>query len=120
LLVNRTLVYAGLTATLAIFYFGSVLLLQGVFLAVTGEGQPQLVTVLSTLTIAALFSPVRSRLQRFIDRRFFRRKYDAARTLAAFAATVRDETNLARLSSHMVQVIDETMQPAQVSLWLRK
>jgi hypothetical protein len=120
LLVNRTLVYAALTATLGVLYFGSVVLLQGLFLTLTGEGQPQLVTVLSTLAIAALFSPVRSRLQHFIDRRFFRRKYDAARTLAAFGATLRDETNLTQLSAHMVQVIDETMQPAQVSLWLRQ
>jgi hypothetical protein len=119
LLVNRALVYAGLTATLGLLYFGSVLLLQAVFLTITGEGQPQLVTVLSTLAIAALFSPVRSRLQRFIDRRFFRKKYDAARTLAAFGATLRDQTNLAQLSTHMIQVVNETMQPAQVSLWLR-
>jgi hypothetical protein len=119
LLVNRTLVYAGLTATLGLLYFASVLLLQGVFLALTGEGQPQLVTVLSTLTIAALFSPVRSRLQAFIDRRFFRKKYDATRTLAAFGKTLRDETNLARLSQHMLRVVDETMQPAQVNLWLK-
>jgi hypothetical protein len=120
LLVNRTLVYAGLTATLAALYFGSVILLQNVFRALTGEGQPQLVTVLSTLAIAALFSPVRSRLQRFIDRRFFRRKYDAAQTLAAFGAALRDETNLGQLATHMVRVIDETMQPEQVSLWLRQ
>jgi hypothetical protein len=119
LLVNRTLVYAGLTGTLGVLYFGSVILLQNVFRAITGEGQPQLVTVLSTLAIAALFSPVRSRLQRFIDRRFFRKKYDAARTLAAFGATLRDQTNLAQLSTHMIQVVNETMQPAQVSLWLR-
>ena len=119
LLVNRTLVYAGLTATLAALYFGSVLLLQSLFLALTGEGQPQLVTVLSTLTIAALFSPIRGRLQRFIDRRFFRRKYDAAQTLAAFGATLRDETNLDDLSQHLERIIQETMQPAQVSLWLK-
>lgn len=120
LLINRTLVYAGLTATLAVLYFGTVLLLQTLFFGLTGEGQSQLVTVLSTLTIAALFSPVRSRLQRFIDRRFFRKKYDAAQTLAAFSATLRDETDLARLRVHMVQVIDEAMQPAQVSLWLKE
>jgi hypothetical protein len=120
LLVNRTLVYAGLTATLGVLYLASVLLLQGLFLTLTGEGQPQLVTVLSTLTIAALFLPVRGRLQAFIDRRFFRKKYDAARTLASFGATLRDETNLAQLRQHMLQVVDETMQPAQVSLWLRE
>ncbi len=120
LLVNRTLVYAALTATLGALYFGSVILLQSLLRALTGEDQPQLVTVLSTLAIAALFSPVRSRLQQFIDRRFFRKKYDAARTLAAFGATLRDETNLTALSNHMVHVIDETMQPAQVSLWLKQ
>lgn len=120
LLVNRTLVYGALTATLGVLYFASILLLQGIFFAFTGAQQTQLVTVLSTLAIAALFSPVRSRLQRFIDRRFFRRKYDAARTLAAFGATLRDETNLAQLATHMLRVIEETMQPAQVSLWLKQ
>ena len=119
LLVNRTLVFAGLTATLGALYFGSVVLLQGLFLALTGEGQPQLVTVLSTLAIAALFSPLCYRLQIFIDRRFFRQKYDAARTRVAFGATLRAETNLAELS-RMVQVIDETMQPTQISVWLKQ
>ena len=118
-LIRRTLVYSALTGILALAYFGSVLVLQSVFRALTGQGQNSLVVVLSTLAIAALFGPVRSRVQRAIDRRFYRRKYDAARTLAGFAASARDETDLARLSERLVNVVDETMQPAQVSLWLR-
>jgi hypothetical protein len=89
---------------------------------VGGQGsdrQPELVIVLSTLAIAALFGPLRQRLQTGIDRRFFRRKYDAARTLARFAASARDETDLDRLSAQLVGVVDQTMQPETASLWLR-
>jgi hypothetical protein len=117
--IRRTLVYSVLTAVLALAYFGSVLVLESVFRAVTGQGQNSLVVVLSTLAIAALFGPLRSRVQRVIDRRFYRRKYDAARTLAGFAAGARDETNLEQLSTRLIDVVDETMQPETVGLWLR-
>jgi len=119
-LIRRTLVYSVLTALLALVYFGSVLVLQSGLRAVTGEGQSQVVTVLSTLVIAALVVPLHRRVQAFIDRRFFRRKYDATRALAAFAARARDETDLARLSNQLVEIVEETMQPAGVGLWLRQ
>src|ERR671916_398082 len=118
LIINRTLVYASLTAVLAGLYFGSIVVLQLLFRAVTGEGS-QLVVVASTLAIAALFNPLRRWIQGFIDRRFYRRKYDATKTLAAFSATLRDETDLDALSGDLVGIIRETMQPAHVSMWLR-
>jgi len=118
--IRRTLVYSILTGLLALTYFGGVVLLQNVFRAFTGQEQNSLAAVLSTLAIAALFVPLRSGVQRAIDRRFFRRKYDAARALGAFAANARDETDLESLSAHLVRVVDDTMQPAQVSLWLRE
>ncbi|MEP7359816.1 MAG: hypothetical protein ABI847_21375, partial [Anaerolineales bacterium] len=119
LVIRRTLVYSILTGLLALAYFGGVLVLQNVFRALTGQEQNSLAAVLSTLAIAALFVPLRARIQRAIDRRFFRRKYDAARALSGFAANARDETNLENLSADLVRVVDDTMQPAQVSLWLR-
>jgi hypothetical protein len=120
LLINRTLVYGVLTATLALIYFGGVAGAQAIFRALTGqEQQPQLTIVVSTLIIAALFSPLRRRIQAFIDRRFYRRKYDAAKTLEAFSVKLRDETDLNALSDDLVRVVQETMQPAHVSLWLR-
>jgi hypothetical protein len=117
--IRRTLVYSILTGLLALTYFGAVLVLQNVFRALTGQTQNSLAAVLSTLAIAALFVPLRSRVQRAIDRRFFRSKYDAARALGGFAASARDETDLDNLSAQLVRVVDDTMQPAQVSLWLR-
>ena len=119
-LINRTLVYGALTVMLAVVYFGGVTATQTIFRALTGEEeQPQLAIVVSTLVIAALFTPLRRRIQSFIDRRFYRRKYDASKTLEAFSAKLRDETDLDSLSSDLVGVVRETMQPAHVSLWLR-
>jgi hypothetical protein len=119
-LINRTLVYVALTATLVAVYFGGVTATQTIFRALTGqEQQPQLAVVISTLVIAALFNPLRRRIQAFIDRRFYRSKYDAAKTLEAFSAKLRDETNLEALNNELVSVVRETMQPAHVSLWLR-
>jgi hypothetical protein len=118
LLINRTLVYGSLTATLVAIYFGGIVVLQRVFVALTGE-RSTLAVVASTLAIAALFNPLRRRVQGFVDRRFYRSKYDAAKTLEALSAKVRDETNLAALSDDLVGVVRETMQPAHVSLWLR-
>jgi hypothetical protein len=118
--INRTLVYGSLTLTLALIYFGGVATTQAVLSVLTGqEEQPQLAIVVSTLVIAALFNPLRHRIQSFIDRRFYRRKYDAARTLAAFSARLREETDLGALNNELAGVIRETMQPAHVSLWLR-
>jgi hypothetical protein len=120
LIVNRTLVYGALTATLALVYFGGVAATQAIFGGLTGqEKQPQLAIVISTLVIAALFAPLRRRIQSFIDRRFYRSKYDARKTLEAFSMQLRDETDLDALSDDLVGVVRETMQPAHVSLWLR-
>jgi hypothetical protein len=118
--INRTLVYGSLTATLVALYFGSVAATQTILRALTGQTeQSQLAIVVSTLVIAALFNPLRRRIQSFIDRRFYRRKYDAIKTLEAFSARLRDETNLETLNNDLAGVIRETMQPAHVSLWLR-
>jgi hypothetical protein len=117
-LINRTLVYGLLTAMLALVYFGSIVVLQRLFVGLTGE-QSTLAVVACTLVIAALFNPLRRRIQGFIDRRFYRRKYDAAKTLEAFSAKLRDETDLDALSDDLVGAVRETMQPAHVSLWLR-
>ena len=119
-LINRTLVYGALTAALAMLYLGGVATTQAIFRALTGqEEQPQFAIVVSTLVIAALFTPLRRRIQGFIDRRFYRRKYDARKTLEAFSAKLRDETDLDALSGDLVGVVRETMQPTHVSLWLR-
>jgi hypothetical protein len=118
--INRTLVYGSLTAMLAFVYFGGVTATQAIFRALTGqEQQPQLAVVVSTLVIAALFTPLRRRIQSFIDRRFYRSKYDARKTLDNFSAQLRNETDLNALSDDLVGVVRETMQPAHVSLWLR-
>jgi hypothetical protein len=119
ILINRTLVYAILSASLAAVYFGGVTATEAIFRALTGqEQQPQLAIVVSTLVIAALFNPLRRRIQGFIDRRFYRRKYDARKTLETFSAKLRNETDLDALSEDLVGVVRETMQPEHVSLWL--
>jgi hypothetical protein len=117
LIINRTLVYGLLTAILGLVYFGAVTALQSLFSLLTGQANT-LAIVASTLAIAALFNPLRRRIQGFIDRRFYRRKYDARKTLEAFGIRLRDETDLERISEDLGEVVDETMQPSHISLWL--
>src|SRR5215218_1541253 len=117
-LINRTLVYGVLTVMLVALYFGGIVVLQTVFVVLIGQ-QSTLAVVASTLLIAALFNPLRRRIQSFIDRRFYRRKYDARKTLEAFSAKLRDETDLQALRGDLLGVVRETMQPAHASLWLR-
>jgi hypothetical protein len=117
-LINRTLVYGSLTATLVALYFGGIVVLQRLFVVLTGE-RYTLAVVASTLVIAALFNPLRRRIQSFIDRSFYRKKYDARKTLEAYSTTLRDETDLRALNDHLVGVVAQTMQPAHASLWLR-
>ena len=125
IVIRRTLVYSILTVILTLIYFDSVMMLQGLLTAAGGrqlglsavEDMP-VVTVISTLLIAALFTPLRRRIQIYIDRRFYRQKYDAEKVLAALSATMRDETDLDRLTISIVGVVEETMQPLHVSVWL--
>src|SRR5215203_563491 len=120
-LINRTLVYGSLTVTLATVYLGSVVATQFLFRTFTGqEQQPQLAVVVSTLAIATLFNPLRHRIQNIIDRRFYRRKYDAAKTLSAYSARLRDETDLEQLNAELLAVVRMTMQPEHATLWLRE
>ena len=118
IIINRTLVYGALTVTLVALYFGGIVVLQRIFVLLTGQ-QSTLAVVASTLLIAALFTPLRRRIQSFIDWRFYRRKYDSRKTLEDFSAQLRNETDLEALSDDLVGVVRETMQPAHVSLWLR-
>jgi hypothetical protein len=118
IIINLTLVYGLLTVTLIALYFGGIVLLQSAFVALTGE-QSTLAVVASTLLIAALFNPLRRRIQSFIDRSFYRRRYDARKTLEDFSVKLREETDLEALNSELVGVVRQTMQPAHVSLWLR-
>jgi hypothetical protein len=117
-LINRTLVYGSLTALLALLYFGLIFALQSLFQGLFKQNNAVAIVV-STLVIAALFQPLRRRLQAIIDRRFYRRKYDAARTVAAFSASLRNEVDLTQLSEHLMAVVEETMQPNHISLWFR-
>jgi hypothetical protein len=118
IIINRTLVYGSLTAMLIALYFAGIIVLQRLFVLLTGE-KSTLAVVASTLAIAALFNPLRRRVQAFVDRRFYRSRYDARKTLEAFSATLRDQTDLEALNGNLVGVVTETMQPAHVSLWLR-
>jgi hypothetical protein len=118
IIINRALVYGSLTAMLVALYLGGIVLLQRLFVTLTGQ-QSTLAVVASTLLIAALFTPLRRRIQSFIDRRFYRSKYDARKTLGAFSGKLRDETDLEALSEDLVGVVRKTMQPTHVSLWLR-
>jgi hypothetical protein len=119
IIIRRTVQYVVVTAVLLLVYFGSVTLLQSALTGLTGSQSP-LVIVLSTLLIAALFSPLRRRVQSYIDRRFYRNKYDAAQMLARFAQTAQDEVDMENLSAVLINVVEETMQPEQTTLWLKK
>ena len=118
IIINRTIVYGLLTVTLVALYFGGIVVLQRLFVVLAGQ-RSTLAVVASTLLIAALFTRLRRRIQAFIDRRFYRSKNDAGKTLEAFTAKLRAETDLIALSDDLVRVVRETMQPAHVSLWLR-
>jgi hypothetical protein len=118
LVINRTLVYGPLTAMLALLYLGGVVSMQYAFRTLTGQ-ESQVAIVASTLAIAALFNPLRRRVQAFVDRRFYRRKYDARKTLEDFSTKLKNETDLESLNNDLVGVVRETMQPEHVSLWLR-
>ncbi len=119
-IIRRTVTYALVVALLAVVYFGSVILLQQLFANVTGLQENEIITVLSTLAIAALFVPLRNRVQNAIDKRFNRKKYDAQKIMEHFSRTVRDETDIDKLTNELVNVVQETMQPKSVSLWLKK
>lgn len=119
-IIRRTLVYGALTAILALVYFGIVVVFQELVSRLTGENRNEIVTVMSTMAIAALFTPLRRRVQSFIDRRFYRQKYDAERVLAAFSKTLREEVDLDRLTNSILEVVEESLQPAYIFLWLRE
>jgi hypothetical protein len=119
LIIRRTLVYGALSTTLALVYFGGVVLLQGLLVILTGESRSAIVTVVTTLMIAALFSPLRRRIQHDIDRRFYRKRFDAQKTLTNFAASLREEVDLKELSERLVGVVEDTLQPEHASLWMR-
>jgi hypothetical protein len=118
IIIRRTLQYAIVTGLLALTYFGGIIILQGILGPLTGEFNSPVVTVITTLGIAALFNPLRIRVQDFIDRRFYRRKYDAEQTLAQFAETARDEVDMEKLTAALLGVVEKTVQPEQLSIWI--
>jgi hypothetical protein len=119
IIIRRTVTYAIVVTLLLAVYFGSVILLQQVFAGITGQ-RSEIITIVSTLVIAALFIPLRNRVQNAIDKRFNRKKYNAQLVLQNFALTVRDETDLDALTAELLNVVQETMQPKSVSVWLQK
>lgn len=120
LIIRRTLSYSVLTAVLALLYFGGIVLLQGIFGRLVGNFDTPLITVFSTLAIAGLFNPLRVMVQDFIDRYFFRSKYDAEKELSGFAAVARDEVDIVRLSASLLSVVERTIRPEHTSLWLKR
>jgi hypothetical protein len=118
LIIRKTLLYATMTGILALLYFGVVVLTQTILRSLTGNPESPLVIVLSTLGIAALFNPLRSRIQSFIDKRFYRARYNAEKILAQFATSARDEVDMGKLSTVLMGVVEESMQPKQVGLWI--
>jgi hypothetical protein len=119
IIIRRTLIYSTITALLAGVFFGGVVLLQNLFLSIVGQQSP-LAVVVSTLVTFVLFAPLRRRVQNFVDRRFYRQKYDAQKTLEAFAVTMRDEVDMETLKAQLISVVNDTMQPASISLWVRE
>lgn len=119
IIIRRTLVYSIVTLSLAAVYFASIILLQLLFTGISNQQSP-LAIVISTLLIAALFTPLRRRVQNFIDRRFYRKQYDAQQVLARFGQTARDETNIERLTDELAQVVQESMQPESIMVWIKK
>jgi hypothetical protein len=119
LLIRRTVTYGLVTALLAFVYFGGIVVTQAIFRSLTATESP-IAIVFSTLLIAALFNPLRIRIQAFIDRRFYRQKYDAQQVLADFAQTARDEVDMEALQTELLRVVQETMQPESVSIWVKR
>ncbi len=119
-IIRRTLIYSALTVTLGVVYFFSIVSLQGFFQIFTGQFQSPLATVISTLTIASLFNPLRKRIQNDIDRRFYRRKYDAEKILKEFALQLRDEVDIEKITEDLLNAVEQTVQPQNLSLWILK
>jgi hypothetical protein len=117
-IIRKTLIYGVVTGALALVYLGAVLFLQSIFRAATGQNN-QMALVLSTLAIAALFNPLRARVQESVDRKFYRKKYNAEHTLAAYSNALREGVDLRQVHDLLVQLVDDTLQPSSISLWLK-